>query len=262
MSVVLNERWADDPRIAVVTINRPKVLNALSGEVMGELTRIFAELEADSTVKGIVLTGAGEKAFVAGADISEFGHIDYSAMYASTMETHAMLSRLETMGKIVIAAVNGYALGGGCELSMCCDMRIASPNAKFGLPEVTLGALPGYGGTQRLMRLVGVARAKEMIYTGKPITAEKALEYGLVNKVVEQSELVPACVAMIQDMLRNSFNSIISAKQCIYYGTQMDLRSALSYEAATAVRVFSSDDLKEGSTAFMEKRKADFKSSK
>ena len=262
MSVVLKEKLAEDPRIVKITINRPEVLNALSGEVMAELTAAVDELSADDSVKAIILTGAGEKAFVAGADISEFKDINTSAMYMSTMETHAMLSKLETMGKIVIAAVGGYALGGGCELAMCCDMRIATPNAKFGLPEVSLGALPGYGGTQRLQRLIGMARAKEMIYTGKPINAEKALEYGLVNKVVEShAELIPTCVAIIQAMLKNSFNSIIAAKQCLYYGAQVDLRTALSYEAATAVRVFASDDLKEGSSAFMEKRKANFKSS-
>ena len=262
MSVVLREKLAEDPRIVKITINRPEVLNALSAEVMSLITAAVDELAEDSSVKAIILTGAGEKAFVAGADISEFKDITGAGLYESMMNAHALLTKLETMSKIVIAAVGGYALGGGCELSMCCDLRIATPNAKFGLPEASLGALPGYGGTQRLQRLVGMARAKEMIYTAKPITAERAYEIGLVNKVVpSHAELIPTCVELIQTMLKNSFNSIIAAKHCIYEGAQMDLKTALSYEAATSVRVFTSEDLKEGSSAFMEKRKPNFKSS-
>lgn len=179
------------------------------------------------------------------------------------MSAHALLSRIETMDKITVAAVGGWALGGGCELAMCCDVRVASANALFGLPEVSLGTIPGYGGTQRLARLIGMGRAKELIFTTDRVDARRALELGLVNRVVEERPaLLDTCVELVQHMLKNSFDSIIAAKHAVFEGAQCDLRTGLAHEAALAAGTFSSPDLKEGVSAFLGKRKPDFASSK
>lgn len=263
MSTVLLEKITNDERIALLTVNRPEVLNALNDAVMAELEAAVDKLERDETVKALIITGAGERSFVAGADIAEFAARSPAEHYSVCMSAHALLSRIETMDKITVAAVGGWALGGGCELAMCCDMRVASANALFGLPEVSLGTIPGYGGTQRLARLIGIGRAKELIFTTDRVDARRALDLGLVNRVVEERPaLLDTCVELVQHMLKNSFDAIIAAKHAVFEGTQCDLRTGLAHEAALAAGAFSSPDLKEGVSAFLGKRKPDFASSK
>ena len=263
MDTVLLEKLPDDSRIAVLTVNRPEVLNALNDSVMEGLAAALDALEGDASVKAVILTGAGERAFVAGADISEFAARSPAEHYAVCMAAHGLFSRLETLDKVTIAAVGGWALGGGCELSMCCDLRVASANAVFGLPEVTLGTIPGYGGTQRLARLVGMGRAKELIYTAGRVDARRAYEIGLVNRVVEtHDELLPECVKLARGILKNSFSAVTAAKHAVFEGAQTDLRTGLAHEAALAAGTFSDEDMREGVSAFLEKRKPDFCSSK
>ena len=222
--------------IAVVTINRPKSLNALNSETLAELDACFSEISERKDIKVVILTGSGAKAFVAGADISEMVN--------------------ETMPQVTIAAVNGFALGGGCEISMACDIRIASDNAKFGQPETGLGILPGFGGTQRLARLVGKGRAKELIFTCDMIDANEAYRIGLANKVVPQAELLDTCKAMAEKIMSKGSYAISLAKEAINTGTETDLSSGLTLEADLFGLAFSTDDKKEGMTAFLEKRKA------
>lgn len=263
MSTVLLEKIPSDTRIALLTINRPEVMNALNDAVMAELESAVSALERDGGVKAVIITGAGERSFVAGADIAEFAARSPAEHYSVCTAAHALLTRIETLDKITVAAVGGWALGGGCELAMCCDVRVASENAKFGLPEVSLGTIPGYGGTQRLARLIGMGRTKELIFTTDRLDARRALELGLVNRVVsERSELLGTCVELVQHMLKNSFDAIITAKRAVFEGMQCDLRTGLAHEAALAAGTFSSPDLKEGVGAFLGKRKPDFASSK
>ncbi len=263
MSTVLLEKMPNDARVALLTINRPEVLNALNAQVMAELSSAVEKLERDDTVKAVIITGAGERSFVAGADIAEFASRTPGEHYDVCMAAHNLFCRIEALDKITVAAVGGWALGGGCELAMCCDVRVASANAKFGLPEVSLGTIPGYGGTQRLQRLIGAARAKELIFTTDRVDAHRAYELGLVNRVVEErAQLLPECAGLIERMLKNSFAAIITAKHAIYEGGQMDLRNALTHEAALAAGTFSSEDLSEGVGAFLGKKKPEFKSSK
>lgn len=241
--------------IALLTINRPKSLNALNSETLAELNTCLAELEKDQEVKAVILTGSGEKSFVAGADISEM--VNATAPEGRTMGLLAReaFSRLENMPQVTIAAVNGYALGGGCEISMACDIRVASENAKFAQPECGLGILPGFGGTQRLARLVGKGRAKEMIFTCDQITAEEACRIGLVNHVVPQAELIDYCKAMAGRIMKNSPFTVALAKQAINTGMDTDLDSGLKLEANLFGLSFATEDKKEGMTAFLTKRK-------
>ena len=242
--------------IAVVTINRPKSLNALNSETLAELDACFSEISERKDIKVVILTGSGAKAFVAGADISEMVNATPAEGRKMGMHAKEAFLKLETMPQNTIAAVNGFALGGGCEISMACDIRIASDNAKFGQPETGLGILPGFGGTQRLARLVGKGRAKELIFTCDMIDANEAYRIGLANKVVPQAELLDTCKAMAEKIMSKGSYAISLAKEAINTGTETDLSSGLTLEADLFGLAFSTDDKKEGMPAFFEKRKA------
>lgn len=241
--------------IAYVIVNRPKALNALNSETLSELNECFREIEETPELRVVILTGAGEKAFAAGADISEMVDATAPEGRAMSLLAYQAFSRLENMSAITIAAVNGYALGGGCELSMACDIRIAAENAVFGQPECGLGILPGFGGTQRLSRLIGKGRAKELIFTCERIDAQEAYRIGLVNKVVSQAELIHACEEMARQVMSNAPLSVAMAKQAINVGADTDLASGLQQEANLFGLAFATEDKKEGMTAFLTKRR-------
>lgn len=244
--------------IAVVTINRPTKLNALNKVTIEELHQAFESLNADAAVKVIIITGSGEKAFVAGADISEFAHFsveDGGRLAAQGQEL--LFDFVQNLETPVIAAVNGFALGGGLELAMSCHFRVASDNAKMGLPEVTLGVIPGYGGTQRLAQLVGKGRAMEMIMTAGMIDAETAKNYGLVNHVVPQSELLEFAKGIASKITKNSSVAIAKAIQAVN-ANYIDGVNGYQVEIKNFGDCFGTEDFKEGTTAFLEKRKAAF----
>ena len=243
--------------IALVTINRPKSLNALNSETLAELDQCFDEISTRKDIKVLILTGSGQKAFVAGADISEMVNATPAEGRQMGMLAKQAFLKLETMPQVTIAAVNGYALGGGCEISMACDIRIASDNARFGQPETGLGILPGFGGTQRLARLIGKGRAKELIFTCDQIDAQEAYRIGLANKVVPQDELIDTCKKMAAKIISKGSYAISLAKEAINTGMDTDLSSGLTLEADLFVLSFSTHDKTEGMTAFLEKRKAD-----
>jgi enoyl-CoA hydratase len=246
-----------EENIAVLTINRPNQLNALNSETIAELSTAFKSLEADKNVKAII-TGSGEKAFVAGADIKEFS--DFSVAQGKELAANghkALFDLVQNLTTPVIGAVNGFALGGGLELAMSCHFRLASDNAKLGLPEVTLGVIPGYGGTQRLAQLVGKGRAMEMIMTAKMISAEEALTYGLVNQVTSQEELIATCKKIALKIVKNSSTAIASAINAINAG-YTDGVNGFNTEIEEFGKCFGTDDFKEGTSAFIEKRKANF----
>lgn len=249
---------AIENKIALVTLNRPTKLNALNKDTLAELHAAFSDLEKDDTVQVIILTGSGEKAFVAGADIAEFANFSAQEGTQLAAEGHQkVFDHIENLKKPVIAAVNGFALGGGLELAMACHFRVSSENAKMGLPEVTLGLIPGYGGTQRLPQLVGKGRAMEMILTATMITAAEAKEYGLVNHVVPQAELIEFCQGLAQKIIKNAPVAISEAIQAV--NANFD-KSKNGYETEINAfgRLFGTADFKEGTTAFLEKRKANF----
>ncbi|MDF9406887.1 enoyl-CoA hydratase-related protein [Pelotomaculum isophthalicicum JI] len=248
-----------DNEIAVVSVNRPKALNALDHQTIAELGEAMAELAANQSVKVIILTGAGEKAFVAGADIAYM--LSLTPMQAQEFSRHGqkVLSQIENMSKPVIAAVNGFALGGGCELSMACDIRVASEKAKFGQPEVSLGIMAGFGGTQRLARLVNPGIAKEMLFTGDIYDAQAALKFGLVSKVVPADELMDVCKKMAKRIASMGPVGVRFTKEAINQGLDMDQEKAFNIEAALFGVIFSTADQKEGMSAFLEKRKVEFK---
>lgn len=242
--------------IAVVTINRPKSLNALNSETLAELGECFSEIEKRKDIKVVILTGSGEKSFVAGADISEMVNASPAEGRAMGLLAYTAFGKLENMPQVTIAAVNGFALGGGCEISMSCDIRVASENAKFGQPECGLGILPGFGGTQRLPRLVGKGRAKELIFTCDMIDAQEAYRIGLANKIVPQAELLDYCKKMAAKIISKGSYAVSLAKSCINTGLDTDISSGLKFEADLFGLSFSTADKKEGMTAFLEKRKA------
>ena len=241
--------------IALLTINRPKSLNALNSETLAELNTCLAGLENNEEVKVVILTGSGEKPSVAGTTIPEMANAPPAEGRKMGLLAKEAFGRLENMPQVTIAAVNGYALGGGCEISMACDIRVASENARFAQPECGLGILPGFGGTQRLPRLVGKGRAKELIFTCDQITAEDAYRMGLVNHVVPQAELIDYCKAMAGRIMKNGPYAVSLAKQAINTGMDTDLDSGLKLEANLFGLSFSTADKKEGMTAFLEKRK-------
>ncbi|HET8839632.1 MAG TPA: enoyl-CoA hydratase-related protein [Flavobacteriaceae bacterium] len=244
--------------IAVVIINRPKKLNALNRETLDELNQVFQFLKEDSQTKIIVLTGSGDKAFVAGADISEFA--DYSVEEGKQLAANGqkiVFDFIANFPKPVIAAINGFALGGGLELAMAAHFRIASDNAKMGLPEVSLGVIPGYGGTQRLPQLVGKGRAMEMIMTAGMIDANQALQYGLVNQVTSQEELLEFTLGLAQKILRNSPMAIAAAIKAVNAGYE-DGKNGFQTEIESFGEAFGTEDFKEGTQAFLNKRKANF----
>jgi enoyl-CoA hydratase len=245
-------------KIAVLTINRPNQLNALNKQTIAELSAAFKTLEADKNVRVIILTGSGEKAFVAGADIKEFFEFDINQGKELSVHGHQILFDLvENLTTPVIAAVNGFALGGGLELAMSCHFRIASENAKLGLPEVTLGVIPGYGGTQRLAQLVGKGRAMEMIMTAKMITGPEALFFGLVNHVTTPEELMNTCYKIAEKIASNSSTAIASAIRSINAGFR-DGINGFQTEIDEFGKCFGTPDFVEGTTAFIEKRKPQF----
>ncbi|MBD3723670.1 MAG: enoyl-CoA hydratase/isomerase family protein [Flavobacteriaceae bacterium] len=244
--------------IAIVTINRPTKLNALNKATIQELHEGFKELNEDASVKAIIITGSGEKAFVAGADISEFAHfsVEEGGKLAAQGQ-EVLFDFVQNLGTPVIAAVNGFALGGGLELAMACHFRVASDNAKMGLPEVTLGVIPGYGGTQRLAQLVGKGRAMEMIMTAGMVDAQTALNYGLVNHVVSQEELLEFTKGIASKITKNSSVAIAKAIESVN-ANYIDGVNGYEVEIKNFGACFGTEDFKEGTTAFLEKRKANF----
>lgn len=244
--------------ITTITINRPKKLNALNKETIEELHEAFDDANNDADTKVIILTGSGEKAFVAGADISEFSDYNVDEGTALAAKGQELLFNfVENLSTPVIAAVNGFALGGGLELAMSCHFRVASDNAKLGLPEVSLGVIPGYGGTQRLPQLVGKGRAMEMIMTAGMIDANQALNYGLVNHVTTQEELLPLCEKLASKISRNSSVAISAAIRAVNANFK-DGVNGYDVEVNEFGNCFGTEDFEEGTTAFLEKRKADF----
>jgi enoyl-CoA hydratase len=244
--------------IATVTINRPTKLNALNKETIQELNRAFQELEKNHETRVVILTGSGEKAFVAGADIAEFsGFSVEEAVQLAAQGQDILFNFVENLKTPVIAAVNGFALGGGLELAMACHFRIASDNAKMGLPEVSLGVIPGYGGTQRLPQLIGKGRAMEMIMTAGMVSSDDALRMGLVNHVVPQAELLDFCKGIAQKIIKNSPLAISSAIKSIN-ANYKDGENGFDTEIKSFGKCFGTEDFKEGTTAFLEKRKAIF----
>ncbi len=245
--------------IGLLTVNRPKALNALNMETLKELQLAIREVQENPAVRILIVTGSGEKAFVAGADI--LGMRPMSSIEAVNFSKfgNLTLKMLQDLDRPVIAAVNGYALGGGCEVALACDFIYASENAKFGLPEVTLGVFPGFGGTQRLPRTVGKARAKEMIFTGKMISAQEAFQMGIVNRVVPQASLMEEVKKVAAQIAANGAVGVRLAKMVVDSGFNMDLAEACGLESYTFGLTFTTEDQKEGMTAFIEKRKPVFK---
>lgn len=245
--------------VATLTVNRPQSLNALNSEVLGELECALHKLGSDTGVKAVVLTGAGGKAFVAGADIKEMAEMSALEGHAFALKGQRVMLAMETMKKPVIAAVNGYALGGGLELALACDFIYASENARLGFPEVTLGIMPGFGGTQNLARLIGPNKAGEMIFTGRMITAEKALAWGLVNGLFPQDELLANALETAKAITQVGSLGVAYAKDAISNGLNMGKEDGFRYEASLFGVLFATEDQREGMYAFVEKRKACFK---
>ena len=248
-------------QIATITFNRPKVLNALNEVSLKEFSHAIDEVALDEDIRVLILTGAGDKSFVAGADITEF--LKFNALKAKIFSEmgHGIVSKLQELPIPVIGAVNGFALGGGCEVVIACDFIYASENAMFGLPEINLGIIPGFGGTQRLSRLVGKNRAKEMIFTGKMISAAEAHAMGLVNKVCVQDQLMDEVLKVARIIVSKGKVSLRAAKQAINTGMNVDLKTGCRIEIDAFAICLASPDAKEGTKAFLEKRAADFKGS-
>ena len=245
--------------VRVITINRPKALNALNAQLVAELTEVVEETAISDDVRGLVLTGAGEKAFVAGADIKAMSDMNPGDALAFAGQGHALGEELGAIGIPVIAAVNGFALGGGCELALACDFIYASTTARFGQPEVKLGVIPGFGGTQRMLRRVGMARALELCMTGEMIDAAEALRIGLVNKVVEAEQLLETAVKTATIIASMGPLAISKVKEVIHEGANKSLDDANLQEQTAFAGLFATRDQKEGMAAFMAKRPADFK---
>jgi enoyl-CoA hydratase len=247
-----------EKNILVITINRPDKMNAINKDVMQELGEAIAELQSNPEIKSAIITGSGAKAFVAGADISQFTGLSVDEGMQVAQKGHDVFNSIERSTKPVIAAVNGFALGGGCELAMACHFRIASENAKFGQPEVNLGLIPGYGGTQRLVQLIGKGRALEALMTGNMIDANTALQFGLVNHVVPSEELIPKAISILEVI--NSKAPLAIAK-CIESANAVydETLDGFKLEVEAFGECFGTEDMKEGATAFLEKRKPSFK---
>jgi len=244
--------------ISIITIDRPKKLNALNKETISELHHAIKEADANKNVRAIILTGNGEKAFVAGADISEFADFDVQQAAQLSREGQMLLfDFIENLSTPVIAAVNGFALGGGLELAMAAHFRVASDNARMGLPEVSLGVIPGYGGTQRLAQLIGKGRALEMIMTAQMIDASKAEQWGLVNAVTSQEELIPYCISLAEKIKRNGPLAISAAIKSVNANFDKSI-NGYDVEISEFAKCFGTKDIKEGTTAFLDKRKANF----
>lgn len=247
-----------EENLAIVTINRPKALNALNSETLTDINTVIDDLEQDNTIYCVILRGSGEKSFVAGADIAEMKELNEKEGREFGLLGNKVFRRLENLNKPVIAAISGFALGGGCELAMACDMRIASEKAKFAQPETGLGITPGFGGTQRLPRLVGEGKAKELIYTGAIIKADEALRIGLVNKVVPLESLIDEAKAMANMIIANAPIAVRLCKDAINRGMQVDIDNAIEIEASDFGKCFNTEDQKEGMNAFIERRAKNF----
>ncbi len=241
--------------LAIVTINRPKALNALNSAILKDLDTVLEDLENDTNIYAVILTGAGEKSFVAGADIAEMKDLNEAQGKEFGELGNKVLLRLENLNKTVIAAIQEFALGGGCEISMACDIRIASETALFGQPEVGLGITPGFGGTQRLARIVGLGKAKEMIYTARNIKADEAYRIGLVNKVVALEDLMNEAKKMASNIIANAPVAVKLCKDAINRGMQVGIDEAVMIEAEDFGKCFATEDQTEGMTAFLERRK-------
>jgi enoyl-CoA hydratase len=244
--------------IGTITVNRPTVLNALNKQTMMELKDLIGKIATDPEVTAVIITGSGEKSFVAGADISEMRNLSALEGRSWGKYSQAVFNEIENLPQPVIAAVNGYALGGGCELAMSCDIRIASEKAKFGQPEVLLGVTPGFAGTQRLPRLVGKGRAKELLFTGDQISAAEAYRIGLVNKVVPAGELMSVVKELALKIMSRGPVAVSLCKTAVNEGMDMDFESGQAYEAEVFGLCFATADQTEGMSAFIEKRKASF----
>jgi enoyl-CoA hydratase len=244
--------------IAYVTLNRPKVLNALNKQAVAELRAAFEDARDDSAVRGVIFTGAGDKAFIAGADINEVATDTPVQAEAKTRFGQGVMDLIENLGKPVIAAVNGFALGGGCESALACTIRLAAESAKFGLPEVKLGIMPGYGGTQRLPRLVGKGLALQLILTGGMISAQEAYRIGLVNEVVPGTELISRAEAILNQILANAPLSVKFALEAVNKGLETSQAEGLFLESSLVAICTSTEDKKEGTSAFLEKRAPKF----
>jgi len=245
--------------VAVLTVNRPKVLNALNTQTLDELRRAILALKHDEAVRAVIVTGAGEKSFIAGADINELALQSPTGGRDHAMRGQHVLDLIENMGKPVIAAINGYALGGGCELAMACTIRIAADTARIGQPEINLGIIPGYAGSQRLARLVGRGRALEILLTGDPLAAHEAHRVGLVNRVVPAGELLNEARALASTLASKAPIAVRYIIDAVNKGLQMPFAEAQAYEATLFGLVASTEDMREGTKAFLEKRKAEFK---
>ncbi len=248
----------DEKGVALITVNRPEKLNALSSAVIVELREAFERIHSDPAIRAAILTGAGEKAFVAGADINELAALSAVELRAYALRGQAALRLLETCGKPSVAAVNGFALGGGLELAMACTVRFASENARLGQPEVKLGIVPGYGGTQRLPRLVGRGRALEMLLSGEPVTAAEAYRIGLVNAVRPQSELLAHSREWLEKVLANGPVAVALTLEAVDAGLDANLDAGLRLEAAAFGVTAATEDRREGTRAFLEKRRPAF----
>jgi enoyl-CoA hydratase len=245
--------------VGYVTVNRPKVLNALNSATMEELRAAFTDIKNDANIRVAIMTGAGEKAFIAGADIGELAKLDAVSGKEYTHRGQSVLDLIENLGKPVIACINGFALGGGCEIAMACTMRLASENAKLGQPEVKLGIIPGLGGSQRLPRLVGKGIAMQLVTTGDMVTAQEAHRIGLVNEVTAPAELIPHAEAIAQKIIANAPLAVQYAMEAVNKGMETTLAEGLYLEAVLFGVCCATDDRKEGTTAFLEKRPAQFK---
>ena len=248
----------DRDGLAVVTVNRPDKLNALNDATIGELLHVFEALSGDDRIRAVILTGKGEKAFVAGADIAELAVQTAITARPLALRGQRLMNTIEACPKPVVAAVNGYALGGGCELALACHLRTASDNAQFGLPEVTLGIIPGYGGTQRLPRIVGKGRALELILTAQRINAEEALRIGLVNKVFPAAALLAETEKLVRRILGAGPVAVRFALDAVNHGSDMPLHDGLNFEATFFGLLAGTEDCREGMRAFLEKRPAKF----
>lgn len=245
--------------IGIITINRPDKLNALNRKVLDELNEVFRHCGENESIWGVVITGAGEKAFVAGADIKEIHELDGKSGKEFALHGQSIFNYIENFPKPVIAAINGFALGGGCELALACHIRIASENAKLGQPEVNLGIIPGYGGTQRLTSLIGKGRAMYLILTGEMIDAQTALQFGLVNKVVSHNELMNEAIKIMTNIISKGRIAITTAIRSINSACELPLSEGLKFEADMFSVCCGTKDFKEGTAAFLEKRKPNFK---
>lgn len=250
-----------DGAVAVLTVTRPAVLNALNNQTIAELENAVSALTADDGVRVVVLTGAGDKAFIAGADIRELAVLNPVTAQALADRGHALCRSVERMGKPVIAAINGYALGGGCELAMACTLRLAAETAKLGQPEIGLGLLPGYGGTQRLPRLVGAGRALEIMLTGSPIDAQEAWRIGLVNRVLPRDELLPRTMDLARKIAAQAPIAVRCILAAVREGMGMTLADGCAHEAGLFGLAAATSDWREGTSAFLEKRPARFSGS-